>query len=228
LPVRKVWIGVAAIVAIMVAAAIGYQFLTPPEIEPAVATSTTAAPDTAMPAGRPEIHADDKILGSPEAPVTMIEYASLTCPHCATFHNDSLPRIKSELIEKGLMRLVFRDFPLDQVALRAALLARCAPDERYFNLLEVLFRTQSDWAQAADPAGALAQIGRTAGMSQATIDGCVTDQARVDRIVAGYQEAQSSFDVRSTPTFIINGEKHTGTLAFEDIEKIVMGLAPKS
>ena len=221
---RKVWIGVAAVAAIMVAAAIGYQFLTPPAIEPAVETST-AAPTQA---GLPEIHADDKILGSPEAPVTVIEYASLTCPHCAAFHNISLPRIKSELIDKGLVRLVYRDFPLDQVALRAALLARCAPDERYFNLLDVLFRTQSDWAESTDPAGALAQIGRTAGMSQVTIDGCMADEARVDRIAAGYQEAQTGFDVRSTPTFIINGEKHQGVLAFEDVEKIVKGLAPKS
>lgn len=222
---RKVWIGVAAVVAIMIAAAIGYRFLTPPATEPAVETSSTAAPTQA---GQPEIHADDKILGSPEAPVTMIEYASLTCPHCATFHNISLPRIKSEFIDKGLVRLVYRDFPLDQVALRAALLARCAPNERYFSLLDVLFRTQSDWAQSTDPAGALAQIGRTAGMSQATIDGCMTDQARVDRIAVGYQEAQTGFDVRSTPTFIINGEKHSGALAFEDVEKIVKGLAPKS
>ncbi|MEX0697470.1 MAG: DsbA family protein [Dongiaceae bacterium] len=222
---RKVWIGVAAVAAIMVAAAIGYQFLTPPAIEPAVETSPPAAPTQA---GLPEIHADDKILGSPEAPVTMIEYASLTCPHCASFHMISLPRIKSEFIDKGLVRLVYRDFPLDQVALRAALLARCAPDERYFSLLDVLFRTQSDWAESTDPAGALAQIGRTAGMSQATIDGCMTDQARVDRIAVGYQEAQAGFDVRSTPTFIINGEKHSGALAFEDVEKIVKGLAPKS
>jgi len=224
-PVRKVWIGGVVIVAIVVAAAIGYRLVTPPETEPAVATPSPTAPTRA---GLPAVHADDKILGSPEAQVTVIEYASLTCPHCAAFHNNSLPRIKAELIDKGLVRLVYRDFPLDQVALRAALLARCAPDERYFSLLEVLFRTQSDWAESTDPAGALAQIGRTAGMSQETIDGCMADEARVDRIAAGYQEAQTGFDVRSTPTFIINGEKHTGALAFEDVEKIVKGLLPKS
>jgi protein-disulfide isomerase len=124
------------------------------------------------------------------------------------------------------VRLVFRDFPLDRVALRASMLARCMPDDRYFAMLDVLFRSQAEWAGAEDPAVALAQIGRTAGLDQAAIDACLSDQAEQDKIVAEIQAAQDEFQIESTPTLIINGAKHAGALSFEEMDRILKDLAP--
>ena len=93
----------------------------------------------------------EQILGDPDAPVTIIEYASLTCPHCAQFHNEVLPELKERYIAPGKVRLIYRDFPLDQVALAAAALAHCDGSDRYFSMLDVLFETQRNWARADDP-----------------------------------------------------------------------------
>ncbi len=181
--------------------------------------SQSGPAQTAQNDAQPAIYPDDRILGAADAPVTIIEYASLTCPHCAAFHRDVLPEIKSEFIDKGQVRLVFRDFPLDRVALQASLLAQCVPGDSYFNLLDVLFRSQESWARNADPAAALKQIGRTAGLDEATLDNCLEDQAALDRIALRYKEGQDVFQVDSTPTFIVNGKKVPGGLAFEDSER---------
>ena len=103
-----------------------------------------------------------QILGNPDAPVTIIEYASLTCPHCAQFHTEVLPELKERYIDPGKVRLIYRDFPLDQMALAAAALAHCAGPERYFSMLDVLFETQSNWAQADDPITAIKRLGKLA------------------------------------------------------------------
>jgi protein-disulfide isomerase len=182
------------------------------------ASSQQAAAAPEAPKVQAEIYPDDRILGSADAPVTIIEYASMTCPHCARFAAETMPKIKSEFIETGKARLVFRDFPLDKVALSATRLAHCVQGEAYFNLLDVLFRSQKDWAQASDPELALRQIGRTAGIEEAAMDSCLNDQAELDRIVARYKEANEKFQVNSTPTFIINGEVHAGGLPFDDYE----------
>jgi protein-disulfide isomerase len=205
------------------------------------AAESTAAESTPAPAGTTEpsgaqtaqteadgaaLYPDDKILGSADAPVTMIEYASLTCPHCAHFHDETLPQIKANYIDKGLVRLVYRDFPLDGPALKAALLAHCVADERYFAMLDVLFRSQRDWGASADPTKALAQIGRTAGLAQEKIDACLADQAETDKIILRAQEAQASYEVQSTPSFIINGEKVAGSLPYEQFDTILKGKLP--
>ncbi len=232
---RKPLIIAVIALALAAAAAIGYQQwrgqaggdmaeTAAPAAAPGDADPVAAAPA----ADQPEIRADDHVLGNADAPVTIIEYASLTCPHCASFATQTLPQVKSTYIDQGQVRLVFRDFPLDRVALKASLLARCVPEDRYFAMLDVLFRSQNDWAASTDPLTALAQIGRTAGLDQAKVDACLNDQAETDEIVAGIQAAQDEFKISSTPTLIINGVTHAGALTFEQMEAILKDLLPKS
>jgi protein-disulfide isomerase len=238
--VRKPLIIAGVALALAIAAGVGYQQWrgsesagVAPEIAAAPATATdgsetAAAPQQMAEADQPQIQPDDRILGNADAPVTVIEYASLTCPHCAAFATETLPQVKSTYIDQGLVRLVFRDFPLDRVALKAALLARCVPDERYFAMLDVLFRSQNDWAGSTDPLTALSQIGRTAGLDQASVDACLNNEAETNKIVAGIQTAQDEFKISSTPTLIINGVTHAGALTFEQMEEILRDLLPKS
>lgn len=162
---------------------------------------------------------DERIMGQADAPITIIEYASLTCPHCARFHDETLPQIKKDWIETGRARLVYRDFPLDGLALRAAALAECLEGDQYFGFLDALFRGQQRWARAQDPMGALAQLARLAGLDQQTFDACVSDNAKLDTILRERQEGESAFGVNSTPTFIVNGRKVEGALAPKQFEK---------
>lgn len=176
---------------------------------PAFAHHTGASPVT-----------DDMVLGDPDAPIAIIEYASLTCPHCASFHNDTLPRIKAAYIDTGKASLVYRDFPFDQAALFGAAVARCAGRDRYFGFLEVLFRTQKSWAGAKDPVGALARVARLGGLEREVVDACVANQDLLDSIMASRLNGAEEFDITSTPTFIINGEKVVGAQPYELFERI--------
>jgi len=153
--------------------------------------------------------------GDPDAKLTMIEYSSLTCPHCASFHTGALPKIRETYIATGKLKLEMRDFPLDQYALRAAAMARCAPDARYFPLLEMLFKQQAQWSRASDPVGAIKQIGRLAGISAQQADACMTDEKLLDGILNMRLEGQRQHDVSSTPTFIVGTRKVVGAQPFE-------------
>src|SRR5262249_33572467 len=185
---------------------------TPPAASPT--PEAAVAPPPAP--GQPEIRPDDHVLGKADAPVTIVEYASMTCPHCARFHNDVMPRVKSELVEKGLARVVFRPFPLDQLALKATLLAQCAPGDGYFSMLAILFRSHQTWEPADDPLPPLTPISPTAGLSEDAIGKCLDDKAFTDQVVKGMQEAQDKFKVNATPTFIINGKTYPGEMPFDD------------
>jgi protein-disulfide isomerase len=176
----------------------------------------------------PQLYDDDMILGKADAPVTIIEYASLTCSHCAHFAANTFPKVKAELIDTGKVRWVFRDFPLDRLALRGALLAHCMPKEQYFATLEVLFASQNEWAAAADPNAALGQIGRTAGLDQPTIEKCLSDKAAIDKIVARIQEGEQRYNLKSTPTFIINGKAESGDMDYDTFFNLVKDLLPKA
>jgi protein-disulfide isomerase len=171
---------------------------------------------------------DDHILGSADAPITMIEYASLTCPHCAKFHNEILPEIKKNYIDAGLVRLVFRDFPLDRVALHAAQIADCAPEDSYFRIVGVMFSSQEQWAASADPAAALEQIGRTGGVAPDALAACVADDAMVEKILGRAQEAQSLYGINSTPSFVVNGQVVKGTQSYEEFDELLRDMLPKS
>jgi protein-disulfide isomerase len=177
------------------------------------------APAVAAASGTPTLTSSDHVLGKADAPVTIFEYASLTCPHCAAFDQETLPIVEKNWIDTGKAKLVFRDFPLDGVALRAAMVARCAPPERYFGFIDALFKTQDSWGLSKDLSAALGRIAKLGGMSQEKVDACLKDQSLADKIVAERAAAEQQYGVDSTPTFFINGTKLVGDQPYSEFEK---------
>src|SRR6266481_2181369 len=175
-----------------------------------------------------QITQDDRVLGDPAAPITIIEYASLTCPHCAHFATDVLPELKREWVDTGKAKLVLRDFPLDEPALRAAMIARCAPPGRFYAFAETFFVSQDKWALTKDYREALARLVKIGGMSKDEFDNCLKNTALENKIVEGRLVASKELDVNSTPTFFINGTKFAGAPTVEEIDKALSGVAAKS
>jgi protein-disulfide isomerase len=171
---------------------------------------------------------DDRILGNPDAPITIVEYASLTCPHCAHFTNEVLPELKKKWIDTGKAKLVLRDYPLDEPALRAAMIARCAPPDRFYAYTDMFFGAQDKWVTARDYRDALARLVKLGGMSREEFDNCLKNTALENKIVEGRLVASKGLDVNSTPTFFINGTKFTGAPTVEEFDKALSGLAAKS
>jgi protein-disulfide isomerase len=165
--------------------------------------------------------ATDQVLGDPNAAVTIIEYASLTCPHCAAFHRETLPALKERYIDPGKVKLVFRDFPLDEAALRGAMLAHCAGPKRYFGFLDVLFRQQQSWGRASDPRASLTQLGKLGGMSEEEIQACFADKELEESILQVRLEAQQQHDVSSTPSFIIDGKTIAGGRSPDEMAQMI-------
>ena len=172
-----------------------------------------------------QITKDDRILGSPEAPITIVENASLTCPHCAHFANDVLPEIKKEWIDTGKAKLVLRDFPLDEPALRAAMITRCAPPNRYYAFADTFFAAQEKWVRSSDYREALARLAKLGGMGQEEFDACLANTALENKIVEGRLKASQELNVDSTPTFFVNGSKLAGAPTAEEFQKLLSGLA---
>jgi protein-disulfide isomerase len=166
---------------------------------------------------------EERVMGDENAPVTMIEYASLTCPHCARFANEILPKVKASLIDTGKLKLVYRDYPLDTYAMKAAMMARCAEPEKYFDLIEVIFRNQERWAKNDDPIEALTQLGSFAGMSKPYINACMKNAELENSILVRVQEGQTRYRLSATPTFIFNNGAETlsGDQNPEDFEAVV-------
>ena len=154
----------------------------------------------------------DRIMGDPKAPIEIIDYSSMTCPHCRVFHTEILPLLKKKYIDTGRARLVFRDFPFDKTALLASVLARCGNPKRYFSFLDVLFQQQPNWGVAPDAQKALARIGKLGGLSESDYQACLDDKALIDGIVEFRLEATQKYNVASTPTFIITGPKGQETV----------------
>jgi protein-disulfide isomerase len=175
-----------------------------------------------------QVTKDDRILGNPDAPITIVEYASLSCHHCARFANDVLPEIRKEWIDTGKAKLVLRDFPTDQAALPAAMIARCAPPERYYAFVETFFAAQEKWARASDYRGALAQLAKFGGMGKGEFDACLKNTELENRIVKERLIATTELQVDVTPTFFVNGNKFTGAPTVEGFKKILSSLAAKS
>lgn len=169
----------------------------------------------------------DMVLGKAEAPVTIVEYASLTCPHCAHFHETVLPTLKAEYIDTGKVKLIFRDFPLDQLAFAGAVLARCGGPEKYYTFLNVLFAQQRQWAGSQDPKAALAQIGRLGGISSEQFEKCLQDKAMGDYILNSRLEGNQKHGVNSTPSFVIDGKTQAGVPSIDDLRKQLDALAKK-
>lgn len=163
----------------------------------------------------------ERVLGKADAPVTLMEYASMTCPHCAAFHNGVYGKIKKEFIETGKVKLIYRDFPLDNVALAAAMMARCAPRERYFGIVEIVYRTQQLWRQAENPRQALANIARFAQISEETFNSCLSSQAVQDGVLKQRADGVKEFKVDSTPTLLLNGEKINSSMTDDEFRQVL-------
>ena len=159
----------------------------------------------------------DMVMGDPNAPVTIVEYASMTCGHCAHFHETTLPALKERYIDTGKAKLILREFPFDPRATAAFMLARCAPQDKFYPMIGVLFQQQSNWARAEDARGALLQISKLAGFTQESFEACLKNQELLDKVRQVYQKAAKDYGVDSTPTFFINGEKVTGALPIEEM-----------
>ena len=188
----------------------------------------TKAPDEPM-VGRVTLKEAlaDKILGKPDAPITILAFESLTCPHCATFHRNTLPQLKKEYIDTGKAKMVFVDFPLDGRARLAAMLARCTGNERFFPVIELLFASQQQWATRPgikEFMAELGRIGRFGGLDQAQFDSCMNSRELHDGIVSRQSEADKKYKIRSTPTFVINGQKVLGAQPFEVFDKVMKPL----
>jgi protein-disulfide isomerase len=182
-------------------------------IADAMAQSVT---DVAKPVSLP-----DMALGPADAPVTITEFASMTCPHCAAFNTEVFPKIKSAYIDSGKIRYVFREFPLDVKAVAGSMLARCiakGDPGKYFAVVDLLFKQQTDWAMK-NTTDTLTRIGKQAGFSQQAVEDCLRDQALMDKIAADQKYAGEVLKVDSTPTFFVNGEKIKGEASFEEFDK---------
>ena len=184
----------------------------------AVPVATVLAPVPGTAAGIGE-KPGDLALGDPDAPVTVIEYFSLTCPHCRWFHQNIYDPLKRDYVDAGKVRFVARDFPLNAPALQAAVLARCAGRDRYLAFIDVLFETFDDWAGSRDYTEKLAQIGELGGVSRDRFDACLADKDLENAIFRTIASAQAEYDVSSTPTVIVNGERYEGKMSFDALAK---------
>jgi len=165
----------------------------------------------------------ERSMGQADAKVVVEEYFSLTCSHCAHFAKETLPKVKSELIDKGIVRLVFRDFPLDQIALTAAMVARALPPERYEAFVLALFASQDRWAFARNVNNTeeIWKFAALAGLPRATFDKTVADEALKMAILSAQEVASKKFKINSTPSFVIKGETHAGALPFDRFNQLV-------
>jgi protein-disulfide isomerase len=170
---------------------------------------------------------EDIVLGNADAPNTIVEYASMTCSHCAAFHKTVFPELKQKYIDTGKAKFILREFPLDGLAVAAFMLARCAGPDRYYPMVGGLFEAQENWA-VPGPEGKekLMLIAKQAGFSQESADKCVADKAQFDKVVEVRQRAHDKFGVDSTPTFFVNGKRLTGEKTFKDFEAALEGKAP--
>jgi protein-disulfide isomerase len=203
-PIPAAVVGVALVVVIAA--------VYPSGPEPAAPEAGPQAETAAQALAAAEPGGDEMVLGDAGAPITIIEYASLTCAY----------------IETGKARLVYRDFPLGELATQAAMLAHCAGKDRYFGFLEMLFRSQSTWATDEQPLQALARTSRMGGLGAKDFERCLADQAVAKTVLTRRLEGQRAFGIQSTPTFIINGRKYTGAMPFEEFDSILRPLLPDS
>jgi protein-disulfide isomerase len=166
----------------------------------------------------------ENFLGDNNAKITIIEYASMTCDHCANFHKNIFPEIYEKYIQTGKVKFIFRDFPLDKQALFAAILANCAPKEKYFDFVKLIFNTTEKWISVEDEfLKKLKNIGKMGGLSNDQIESCFRDENMVDLAINSRSNGEKKFNITSTPSFIINGKKYS-SMTFEQFEKVLDNL----
>ncbi|MDX1717735.1 MAG: DsbA family protein [Anderseniella sp.] len=190
----------------------------------AVASGMAALPALAQSFDVEEFHKapeiGDKTLGPADAKVTIVEYASATCPHCATFHTTTFQEVKKEFIDTGKVRFISREFPLDDLALAAFMIARCVPDDKYFPMLDTIYETQKTWA-GQNARTELLKMAKLAGLSEADFDKCLKDEALAKGILAIREDGAKKYGVDATPTLYINGKKMEGERDIEAFRKAI-------
>jgi protein-disulfide isomerase len=213
---RRLMLGAAG-AAIVVALGAGFYLWREPE-------TAGAAPSPAAEVSVAELMTPgplgDESMGAADAPVTIIEYASMTCPHCAHFHQTTYPEMRKKYVDTGKVRYIFREFPLDQLAAAGSMLARCAGKDKFFPLVEALFAQQTDWV-VQKPLQPLLAIAKQAGFTQQTFDECLANQQILNGIEESRNRAANKLGVNSTPTFFINGKIFRGALTPEELDKQV-------
>ena len=207
----------AAVVVLACAGVVGWMYFGQPKPVPPGGTTLDVSVDLMTPGPL-----GDNVLGKDDAPVTIVEYASMTCPHCANFHETTYPELKKRYIETGKVRFIFREFPLDNIAATASMLARCANKDKFFPMIEVLFNQQNKWAvnPPASPLPPLLAIAKQAGFTEEGFNACLKDQKVLDGIKWSYDRA-SQLGVQSTPSFFINGKLYPGGMSIEQLEKLM-------
>lgn len=244
---RKILFIIAGLAALIWVTGFGYGFLFPEAAKETIAnlevkqaeaaTSEPSVPAAQKPPEKTEAaktetksadpisNADlmpDRVLGKKDAPVTIIEYASLTCPHCAHFHNDVLPKIKSEYIDKGLVKLILRPFPFDAIALKGSVIAYCLDEAQYYPFIGAVYSSQEKWARSPDPEAELKKIARLAGLSEGKMTACLdAANSTGPTILRGRAEGEKTYGVTSTPSFIIGSEKIEGARNFETFDNAI-------
>ncbi|WP_237477941.1 DsbA family protein [Lichenibacterium dinghuense] len=187
------------------------------------AAPAASAADQTVPLGQlmAEPPLPDLWQGSKDAPVTMIEYASMTCTHCAAFHAETWPTLKAKYIDTGKVRFVLREFPLDPLATAGFMLGRCAGPDKRNAITDLLFDQQKNWAFVDKPVEALENTVKQAGITHDAFESCLKDQALYNKVNAERDAAGKDFHVDATPTFFINGVKHPGELSVQELDKIL-------
>lgn len=228
---------IAAVIAVLVMAAAAFIASRPAEDTSVAAVETAApqadiveveAPQPARNAGALETPnpMGEIVLGRADAPVTIVEYSSLTCPHCGAFHRDTLPKLKKQYIDSGQVKIYFRPFPFDPYATAGAMLAQCVAPAAQVNFLDVLFKRQMQWIQSEKPMDELQKLARQAGLSESDFVVCLKDESKLESIRQMQSAAAEELGVRSTPTFFINGEKLEGNRGLDEFDKRIKPLLP--
>jgi len=166
----------------------------------------------------------DLVIGSKDAPVTIVEYASMTCSHCAAFSTGAFPELKKKYIDTGKVRFILREFPLDPLGAAGFMLARCSGDEKRNAIVDLLFAQQKNWAFTDKPLEALAGLLKQTGMGQTAFDACLKNQALLDKIAQVHDRAAEKFGVAATPTFFINGKRQRGEIPLNALDKLLAPL----
>ncbi len=209
---KKVLVALAVVVAVVIAALAAWQFWPKPTVAQAI--------DTTKIAEVPQLSPDDIIVGDPKAPVQMIEYYSLSCPHCAHFAEDILPQVKKAYIDTGKVKLVLRDYPLNKPALQASLLAHCLPQDGFLTMTDMLFKSQETWL-VEDSIPPLMNIAKTAGIDETKFNQCLQDQTMQQKIINSRKDAEEKYQINSTPTFLINDQKLEGARDFSVFQSVI-------
>jgi protein-disulfide isomerase len=216
-----------AVVAVLIVLAIGAYWFFGPSTSPLALGATGQSVD---------LKPNDMIHGNPNAPVSIVEYASMTCPHCAAFQKEVIPLLTKDYIDPGKVKLIFREYPLDGAARMASAVARCLPGDQYFSFIDLLFKNQMNWVKDFDGNGqltkedvleGLTQMGRIAGMPGDKVKACAEDPKNLAIVDANWMEGQTKYNVNSTPTFIINGTQHAGEIPYDELKKILDPLVKK-